>query len=433
MTASNNIPLPSQDDESIPSASSSLIQSQIAYLYKNKLLGFWSNILLAGVLLAFFWQYFSAQRLSLLIWFGLIVTLSIVRYLIGKNFNSKKQYTQAELAAWANRYVFFTTMISTIWGLAGVVLFPDDLIYQILLILILFSVLLAAIPTLAASRIAYYLQIIVTLAPAVILLLMSIDKGHGILAAAVIVMAITLIFVSGYIYHLLYELQGAQFALQDLADTDQLTQVANRRHFDRKFKTEWRRAMREKTPISLLLLDVDYFKKYNDSLGHQAGDECLQMISASLRSVTRRPADLAARYGGEEFAVLLPVTQLKDARMLAERLRNKIENLKIDHPRSDFGVVTVSIGVSCCEPGWDFTGEIPEEEQDVIFPAMLITAADNAMYVAKRQGRNQVSEQGCGDHKMSETLQQHSENSMPNDTNDNIKHDAKPDPEPYRA
>ncbi|HIP81723.1 MAG TPA: diguanylate cyclase, partial [Leucothrix mucor] len=294
-------------------------------------------------------------------------------------------------------------------------------------------VLLAAIPTLAASRIAYYLQILVTLVPTVILLLLSADSGHSILAAAMIVMAVTLVFVAGYIYHLLFELQGAQFALRDLADTDQLTQVANRRHFDRRFKTEWRRAMREKTPISLLLLDVDYFKKYNDSLGHQAGDECLQMISASLRSVTRRPADLAARYGGEEFAVLLPVTKLQDAKMLAERLRNKIENLKINHPRSEFNVVTVSIGVSCCEPGWDFTGDTPEDEQDVIFPAMLITAADNAMYVAKRQGRNQISEQSCGDHKMSETLQQHAKNSVVDDT---IEQDVKPsptaDPEPFR-
>ncbi|KAG1707677.1 ATP-dependent RNA helicase HrpA [Nymphon striatum] len=300
-------------------------------------------------------------------------------------------------------------MISTIWGLAGVVLFPDDLIYQVLLIMILFSVLFAAIPTLAASRIAYYLQILVTLAPTTILLILSPDHGHDLLAISMIVMAITLVLVSSYIYHLLYELQRAQFALQDLADTDQLTQVANRRHFDRKFKTEWRRAMRERTPISLLLLDVDFFKKYNDSLGHQAGDECLRKISASLRSVTRRPADLAARYGGEEFAVLLPVTKLEDARMLAERLRTKIENLRIEHPLSESGVVTVSIGVSCCEPGWDFTGDTPEEEQDVIFPAMLVTAADNAMYVAKRQGRNRVSEQGCGDHKMSQTLQKHAE------------------------
>lgn len=407
--AVSNTTIPSQDADVNQAPTSSLIQGQIAYLYKNKVLGFWSNILLASIFLVFFWFYFEKQRVLLFVWFGLVVTLSIVRFLTGKGFNSKKQYTQAELSGWANRYVFFTTMISTIWGLAGVVLFPNDLIYQILLVMILFSVLLAAIPTLAASRIAYYLQILVTLAPMVILLLITPDYGHDLLAIAISVMAVTLVLVAGYIYHLLFELQRAQFALQDLADTDQLTQVANRRHFDRKFKTEWRRAMRERTPISLLLLDVDHFKKYNDSLGHQAGDECLRKISASLRSVTRRPADLAARYGGEEFAILLPVTKLEDARMLAERLRTKIENLRIEHPLAETGVVTVSIGVSCCEPGWDFSGKTPDEEQDVIFPAMLVTAADNAMYVAKRQGRNRVSEQGCGDHKMSQTLQKHAE------------------------
>ncbi len=400
--------------DTISNSAQSLIQGQIAYLYKNKVLGFWSNILLASIMLAFFWQHFFSQRISLFIWFGLVVTLSIVRFLIGKNFNSQKHYSQAELSNWANKYVFLTTMISTIWGLSGVVLFPNDLIHQMLLVMILFSVLLAAIPTLAASRIAYYLQILVTLAPITILLMMSRDDGHLLLSVSILIAALTLVLVSSYIYHLLYELQGAQFALQNLADTDQLTQVANRRHFDREFKTEWRRAMRERTPISLMLLDVDHFKKYNDTLGHQAGDECLKKIAACLRSVTRRPADLAARYGGEEFAVLLPVTELKDARMLAERLRNKIENLKIKHPASDFGVVTVSIGVSCCEPGWDFTGETPEEEQDVIFPAMLITAADNAMYVAKRQGRNRVSEQACGDHKLSKVLQQQAQQKKAN-------------------
>lgn len=391
----------------------SLMQGQIAYLFQNKVLGFWSNILLAGILLFFLWFHFpKTQHITLFIWFGLIVTLSIVRFLIGRNFNVKAQYTQQDLSSWANKYVFFTTMISTLWGLSGIVLFPHDLIHQVLLILILISVLLASIPTLAASRIAFYLQILVTLAPTTILLMMSRDEGHLLLATAVVVMAGTLVLVSGFIYQLLFELQGAQFALQDLADTDQLTQVANRRHFDRKFKAEWRRAMREGTPISLLLLDVDHFKKYNDTLGHQAGDDCLVKIAACLKSVTRRPADLAARYGGEEFAVLLPVTEQKDAVMLAERLRNKIENLRIEHPGSDQGIVTVSIGVSCCEPGYDFTGETPEEEQDIIFPAMLLTAADNAMYVAKRQGRNRVSEQGCGDHRMSSILQQHDQETV---------------------
>ncbi|WP_299879834.1 GGDEF domain-containing protein [uncultured Cocleimonas sp.] len=391
----------------------SLMQGQIEYLYKNKTLGIWSNILLAGVLLVFFWLHFSNKQVSLLIWFGLVVTVSLVRYLMGKSFKPKRQYTQQELTSWANRHVFFTTLLSTIWGLTGIVFFPNDLAHLGLLVFILFSVLLSAIPTLAASRIAYYFQIIVTLVPTTLLLFLSKDIGHDLFALSIIVMAGTLVLVSGYIYSLLFELQNAQIALQALADTDQLTGIANRRHFDRKFKVEWRRAMREQTPISLLLIDVDHFKKYNDTYGHQAGDRCLQQIAKALESVSHRPADLASRYGGEEFAVLLPVTSQENAAMLAERLRKKIESLKIEHSKSEFGIVTISVGVSCCKPVWDFTGNTPDEEQKVTFPAMLLTASDNALYVSKEQGRNQISEQGCGDQKMSKVLQKQKEENIP--------------------
>ena len=406
----DNTPLdPSKDKGDAPS----LMQGQIAYLYKNKTLGIWSNTILAGILLAFFWFHFPKQHISLLIWFGLIITLSLVRFFVGKSFKPERQYNQIELTSWANRHVFFTSLLSTIWGLAGIVFFPSDLPHLALLVSVLFSVLLASIPTLAASRIAYYFQILVTLAPTTILLFMSRDAGHQLLAIAVIIMALTLVFVSGYIYHLLFELQNAQIALQSLADTDQLTGIANRRHFDRKFKVEWRRAMREQTPISLILIDVDYFKKYNDTYGHQAGDRCLQQIAMALSSVSHRPADLASRYGGEEFSVLLPVTTQENAMMLAERLRKKVEALKIEHSSSDIGFVTISVGVSCCQPIWDFTGNTPDEEQKVTFPAMLLTAADNALYVAKEAGRNQVSEQGCGDQKIANVLQKQAEENLP--------------------
>ena len=400
----DNDPLDNSDKTAVPS----LIQGQIAYLYKNKSLGIWSNILLSGLLFAFLWMHLPKQFIALSIWFGLIMTLSIVRFLMGKGFKSRQEYTQVELTSWANRHVFFTTLLSTIWGLSGIVFFPNDLPHLFLLIMVLFSVLLAAIPTLAASRIAYYLQIFVTLIPIIILLFLSKNEGHDLIAGALIIIAITLMLVSNYIYQLLLELQKTQVALQDLADTDQLTQIANRRHFDREFKVEWRRAMREKTPISLLLIDVDFFKKYNDTYGHQAGDSCLKQIAESLASITHRPADLASRYGGEEFSVLLPNTKQDDAAMLAERLRRKIEALHIENSDTELGIVTISIGVSCCEPAWDFTGKTPDEEQKVIFPAMLLTAADNALYVSKEQGRNKVSEQGCGDHKLSKVLQKES-------------------------
>lgn len=396
-------------EKEVESAASSLMQGQIAYLYKNTTLGIWNNIILASLFLFFFWPQLPNQQMPLLIWYGLIVTLSIVRFLTGKSFKTQKNYVQKELSYWANRYVFFTTLISTIWGVAGIMFFPENLPYQVLLILILSSVLLSSIPTLAASKLAFYFQIVVIFLPVVSLLLLSKDQGQTLVAIAMVILCSTLVLVSTYIYHLLFELQTTHIQLKGLADTDQLTNIANRRHFDRKFKVEWRRAMREKNPISMMMIDVDFFKKYNDSYGHQAGDKCLEEIAKALRSVTNRPADLAARYGGEEFAILLPATSQENAAMLAERLRKKIENLKIEHTRSSFGIVTVSIGISCCKPAWDFTGQTPEKDQKVVFPAMLLTAADNALYVSKEQGRNQVSEQGCGDQKLSKALQKNAE------------------------
>lgn len=404
------------DNKLIPS----LMQGQIIYLFKNKALGVLSNIVLAGILFFFLTTHLedlAGKYISLLIWLGLIIILSIVRYVIGHNFKYHHQYSQTELSSWANKHVFFTVLLSSIWGVSGLIFPPQDYPHQILLVMVLFSVLLTSIPTLAASRLAYVFQVLVTLVPTISYLLLQERLGHDLIAISMIILAITLLLVASFIYNLLFDLQKTSVTLRELADTDQLTRIANRRHFDRKFKDEWRRAMRENSPISLLIIDIDSFKKYNDINGHARGDECLKEIAHSLAAITNRPADLAARHGGEEFSVLLPVTDQKDAVMLAERLRRKIELLKIPFPETDHGVVTVSIGVSCCEPSWattnnenqnisNFDDNAENEEKKVIFPAMLLTAADNALYVAKEQGRNRVSEQGCGDHKLSVILQE---------------------------
>ena len=391
------------DNKLIPS----LMQGQIIYLFKNKALGVWSNIILSGILFFFLTLHLPDKYILLVIWLGLILCLSIIRYIIGHSFKYHHQYSQAELSSWANKHVFLTVLLSTIWGLAGIVFFPNDYPHLILLIMILFSVLLSSIPTLAASRLAYTFQVLVVLTPTIIMVLLSDRMDYKLIAISSIILAITLLLVSHYIYQLLFDLQKTSVALRELADTDQLTRIANRRHFDREFKAEWRRAMRERTPISLLIIDVDSFKLYNDINGHQRGDECLKEIARSLAAITNRPADLAARHGGEEFSVLLPTTDQVNAVMLAERLRRKIETLKIEFPESEFGIVTVSIGVSCCEPSWDPNSKKSSaKEPKVIFPAMLLTAADNALYVAKQQGRNRVSEQGCGDHKLSAILQE---------------------------
>ncbi|WP_312520114.1 diguanylate cyclase domain-containing protein [Massilia sp.] len=171
----------------------------------------------------------------------------------------------------------------------------------------------------------------------------------------------------------------SETALQRAALVDPLTRIANRRHFDAFLDKEWARAIRSGQPLSLIVLDVDHFKGYNDSLGHAAGDACLQAIAEALQSHAMRPTDLAARYGGEEFVVLLADTGEEAAARLGEAARAHVERLAIPNPRaSDGGVVTVSVGVASL---------VPTLFDDV---RSFFVAADRAMYEAKARGRNRV-------------------------------------------
>lgn len=168
-------------------------------------------------------------------------------------------------------------------------------------------------------------------------------------------------------------------ALQRAAMVDPLTKIANRRHFDSFLEKEWQRATRTGAPLSLVVLDVDHFKLYNDSLGHAAGDVCLQQVAQAIDSHALRGTDLAARYGGEEFVLLFAETDAGAAAALAESVRVHIEALQLPHPKSPTSPwITVSIGVATMTP----------QQNDRI--ESLFVAADRAMYVAKEEGRNQV-------------------------------------------
>jgi len=173
------------------------------------------------------------------------------------------------------------------------------------------------------------------------------------------------------------KLEIANRELQRLAALDGLTGVANRRRFDEYLEAEWWRMAREKLPLSLILCDIDFFKRYNDTYGHQAGDACLRRVADSLRFCARRSVDLVARYGGEEFAVILPNTTAGGAFLVAEEIRTVVNTLKIDHAQSAVSQhVTLSLGVACMHPTPNTT------------PSMLIAAADAALYQAKAAGRN---------------------------------------------
>jgi len=184
------------------------------------------------------------------------------------------------------------------------------------------------------------------------------------------------------------ELKKYRDILEKQSFIDGLTGIANRRYFDDTFEREWRRALRSGDTLSLVFIDIDFFKRYNDYYGHLAGDDCLRQVGSILKHSLKRAGDLVARYGGEEFVIVLPSTSLIDAAHIGEKVRSSIESIKVVHQRSEVSeYVTVSVGIATV---------IPEKN---MIPVSLLEQADKALYQAKKKGRNRVlvfSEQKVG-------------------------------------
>ncbi len=182
----------------------------------------------------------------------------------------------------------------------------------------------------------------------------------------------------------LKQLQQENSLLKALVYIDTLTGVANRRQFDHRIEIEWKRMLREIAPLSLVICDIDHFKIYNDTYGHQAGDQCLREVAQAIRNVVQRPGDLVARYGGEEFVLILPQTDAKGALYIAEAVRQNIKTLALPFktdklPHRPELIVTISLGVASTIPG-----------VDAVDIGTLFLAADEALYESKNNGRDQV-------------------------------------------
>ena len=216
------------------------------------------------------------------------------------------------------------------------------------------------------------------------------DGAHEILMDQAI--EVIPIEVSGFARHCLVQVMDVSLAvtrekllreqalvLRSQTFADGLTGIANRRNFDETIEKEFRRAKRTPAPLSLIMIDIDYFKAYNDLYGHQKGDQCLIQVALALTEVLQRPSDLVARYGGEEFAIILPDTNADGALKIGEALRTTVEILGIEHGYSHTAKhVTISVGVAT---------RLPEQDTEI---ATLIGAADRSLYEAKNSGRNRV-------------------------------------------
>ena len=175
------------------------------------------------------------------------------------------------------------------------------------------------------------------------------------------------------------QLEEVNLNLQQMSFIDGLTGVANRRGFDEVLQNEWNYGVLTQRPLSLVFIDIDYFKNYNDTYGHLMGDECLKQVASSLNNLFMRSRDIFARYGGEEFAAILPNTDMQGAMVVAERIRTEIETLMIPHASSAVNkYVTISLGVASIIPRGGGS------------PIILVTEADTALYHAKHEGRNRV-------------------------------------------
>lgn len=179
------------------------------------------------------------------------------------------------------------------------------------------------------------------------------------------------------------ELKIKSDMLEQLAAIDGLTNLYNRRRLDEILGSEWNRCQRSNAPLSLIMIDIDYFKLFNDTYGHAMGDQCLKDVAWTLKDSLKRPTDIIARYGGEEFAVLLPNTDRAGAEMVANKMRDEVESLKIPHSSSEVcGFVTISLGVATVRADFNIGTSVD-----------LVKAADRALYQSKNSGRNRVSSQ----------------------------------------
>lgn len=361
-----------------------------------------TSIVMSFLLASFITLVFSrlTQHILIAAWWVIISLILAVQYGMYAVYNRQRSY-RIDYLLWYRLVVVAAATGGLCWGLGLThMLSVVDENYHIFLIILLISLAAAGI-TLAVRTPVYYVFQIGVLLPVIVWLLANDEAVKVILGFFLIIFMIAMWIFAYQVNRALTASFRLQLENQSLANslkqsnarlqvlneellqlsaTDGLTQVANRRYFDERFISEFSRSSRENTSLSLIMIDVDFFKLYNDELGHVAGDECLARIAISIRDSLKRPTDLVARYGGEEFVVLLPVTPPEGACKLAEEIRQNIEALKIAHPRSPIGGhVTVSLGVT----GASQIGKTSRRE-------LLLQKADQALYKAKQSGRNTV-------------------------------------------
>lgn len=377
-----------------------VFQEKVKMLYRNHTQS-WLLSILASTLIAYL-AYEADKFIIGFSWWVAFVAITLLRtvntILFCRDLNAGKEMNYEP---WFRRFYLSTFVAGLAWGVGGVIIGTYlDALSQVYVFIVLLGVSAAAIPLLGVVRnVMLAFQIPATIPYLIYIAILLGDRGtilvfmFGLYLVGVIVAisrmdkniseSLVLQYENAQMVNTLSEsnqqLQTANLKLETLTLEDALTGLHNRRYFEMKLEYEWRRESREKKILTLMVIDIDYFKLYNDTYGHAEGDECLKKVSSVLQSALHRPADVISRIGGEEFVVLLPSVDIEGALNLAQQMQLQLNEANLTHATSPLGDnVTVSIGMASVLPGENATA------------LGLFKAADKALYGAKAKGRNQI-------------------------------------------
>lgn len=377
-----------------------MFQEKVKILYQNQTQS-WVISILASAILAYL-SFESNNEVAGFSWWFIFVVITLVRTWNTQQFHQAlKEDNIQDYYRWFNRFYIATVAAGIGWGVGGFVIgLSLDPLGQVLIFTVFIGVGAAATPLLGiAQRIMLSFQA-VSIIPYVVYMSILLERR------GLVLLCMFLIFMAGVVASIRrmnktltqnmalqyknlqmvdtlsesnQQLQNANEKLKTLSLEDTLTELHNRRYFEIQLEIEWRRDSREQKILTLMIIDIDYFKLYNDTYGHAEGDECLKSVAQVLKSCLHRTTDIIARIGGEEFVVMLPNINTKGALKLAKQMQHQLDLSGLVHATSPLGDnVTVSIGVASVIPGESATA------------LSLFKAADKALYKAKSKGRNQV-------------------------------------------
>ncbi len=318
----------------------------------------------------------TVMPMAALAWLACFALAHTGQWIVGRTGSKQAPLRFSFMSLWPHRLAALA--VGGTWGLAGATLpqLPAD---RGVMVLVLIVIAVAMnLPRLAAVPEVFLSFVVGAMLPtAMAAVFLPREQGH--LVWGVVVLVSLLLWVSSRSVEAdLTDVLVKRLDLERIAWEDKLTGLPNRRRFDEHLAEEWRRAARLQVPLTMLMIDIDHFKRFNDSYGHVAGDACLTMVGNAVSRSVRRTVDFAARYAGEEFAVMLFHTTRADGLQFAERLRKAVAELEIEHGTSEHRIVTISVGGVTV---------VPQKDES---PKAMINLADEALYNAKAAGRNKV-------------------------------------------